>query len=378
MPKNKIWELVSKKLSGEATITELKELEDLLRNNPDLHYPMQTVADLWHQNAADKEDAYAAYSRHSSRMKEMGVDFEYEETMQELLNTDHNNISSNAGNNRKKYMLLLLSSFVLVFLGYYSYNKFFPSPDKTASRILADKSEVSTKYGSRTKLVLPDGTQVWLNAGSKLSYDKNYGNSIREVALSGEAYFDVIRNPSHPFIIHTEKIDIKVLGTAFNVKSYPGEKNTETSLIRGSIEVTVKDRPTEKIILKPNEKLVIANNDMLKGKPLAAKTKFAINDTPEPIVAVSHLTYEPKDSTVLETSWMVNKLIFRSETFEDLSVKMERWYGITFRFADENIKKKKFTGVFENESIQQALEALKLTTSFTCRFNKKEVTIASK
>ena len=127
-----------------------------------------------------------------------------------------------------------------------------------------DKSEISTRYGSRTKLLLPDSTQVWLNSGSKLSYNKTYGNGTREVTLSGEAYFDVVKNPAHPFIIHTVNIDIKVLGTAFNVKSFPGEKNTETSLIRGSIEVTFKNRPSEKIILKPNEKLITANEEPAK------------------------------------------------------------------------------------------------------------------
>lgn len=93
---------------------------------------------------------------------------------------------------------------------------------------------------------------------------------------------------------------------------------------------------------------------------------------------VSHLTYVPSDSTVIETSWMENKLIFRSETFEDLAVKMERWYGVNIRFADEKIKPKKLNGIFENESIQQALEALQLITPFTFKINKNEILISSK
>ena len=93
---------------------------------------------------------------------------------------------------------------------------------------------------------------------------------------------------------------------------------------------------------------------------------------------VSHLTYQPRDSTVVETSWMENKLIFRSETFEELAVKMERWYGISIRFADEELKQKRLTGVFENESLQQALKALQLITPFSYRMNKTEVIISSK
>jgi ferric-dicitrate binding protein FerR (iron transport regulator) len=247
-------------------------------------------------------------------------------------------------------------------------------------RQVAEKSEVSTKYGSKTKLVLPDGTQVWLNSGTKLSYTKAYGNRLREVSLSGEAYFDVVKNPERPFVIHTSKINIKVLGTAFNVKSYPGEKKTETSLVRGSIEVTFNSRPSEKIILKPNEKLIVSNEE--EPEPVKpAKNNLIPNivvHQQEPIIAISHLTYEPKDSTVIETSWMENKLIFRSESFEDLALRMERWYGISIRFGDEAVKKKKLNGTFENENIEQALQALQLIVPFKYIINKKEILIQRK
>src|SRR4029078_631833 len=98
---------------------------------------------------------------------------------------------------------------------------------------------VSTKRGSKSKVQLPDGTQVWLNADSRIAYNEKFQGNLREVTLEGEAYFDVVRDEKRPFVIHTAAIDIKVLGTAFNVRSYANEKNTETSLIRGSIEVTL-------------------------------------------------------------------------------------------------------------------------------------------
>jgi len=377
MSKNAIWDLIAKKLSGEASIEELSQLENLLRANPEMHYPIQTVADLWHHATPDTEDAHLAFSVHAERMKQLGIDIE-PPTAYPF------DIEVNPGRKRK-LLLASLSVLFVLFIGYYSWPAFFPAAPKTAARALADKSEISTKYGSRTKLLLPDGTQVWLNSGSKLSYDKTYGNGIREVALSGEAYFDVVKNPSLPFVIHTSSINIKVLGTAFNVKSFPGEKNTETSLIRGSIEVTFKNRPSEKIILKPNEKLITANEEPVKdaepaGEP-AEKAKLVMAKEPvkaEPLVLVSHLTYEPRDSTVIETSWMDNKLIFRSETFEELAVKMERWYGVNIRFADEEIKPKRLNGIFENESVQQALNALQLVTHFTYTINKNEIVISSK
>jgi transmembrane sensor len=377
MPKNKIWELVAKKLSGEASIEELGELENLLRANPEMHYPMQTVADLWHHTTPDTEDAHVAYSAHTERMKAMGVNIE--PGTEQVFTIDPGN------GKRKKYFLATFILLLLLSAGYYSYTLLSAPPLTTIATALEDKSEVSTKYGSRTKLLLPDGSQVWLNSGSKLSYDKTYGNGIREVSLSGEAYFDVVRNPARPFVIHTSSIDIRVLGTAFNVKSFPGEKNTETSLIRGSIEVIIKNRPAEKIILQPNEKLITANEETVKD--LVTTDESAENIKPaavkeihkqDPLVLVSHLTYAPADSAVIETSWMDNKLIFRSETFEDLAIKMERWYGVTIRFADEDIKPKRLNGIFENESIQQALTALQLITPFTYTINKNEIEISSK
>jgi ferric-dicitrate binding protein FerR (iron transport regulator) len=202
---------------------------------------------------------------------------------------------------------------------------------------------------------LPDGTTVWLNAGSKLSYNKNYGNNLREVSLTGEAFFDVVKSAKKPFIIHTGKIDIRVLGTAFNVKSYPGEKTIETSLIRGSIEVTFKDRPAEKVILKPNEKLIVANEEI----PVALK-KQSIRQNKEPIVAVSHLNYVKSDNSIAETAWIQNKLIFQDKSFKDLATEMERWYGVSIRFDNSQRDTLRFTGSFENETIQQSLDALKL------------------
>jgi len=377
MSNNTIWQLIAKKLAGEATPQELAELETLLRDNPDMHYPIQTVADLWHHATPDTENAHSAFAAHAERMKQLGTTLDIPaETV--------------PAHSKRKYLVLSLVLLLLCLLGYQYRSIIFTGTDEklAAERMLAsatDKSEISTRYGSRTKLLLPDSTQVWLNSGSKLSYDKTYGNGTREVSLSGEAYFDVVKNPAHPFIIHTGSINIKVLGTAFNVKSFPNEKNTETSLIRGSIEVTFKNRPSEKIILKPNEKLVTANDELVKDstqqKILAEKTALLPSKSQgrqEPLVLVSHLTYEPHDSTIVETSWMDNKLIFRSETFDELAIKMERWYGISIRFTDEDIKPRRLTGVFENESLQQALKALQLITPFTYKMNKSEVIISSK
>ncbi len=130
--------------------------------------------------------------------------------------------------------------------------------NKTA--IARQVNEISTRPGSKSKVELPDGSVVWLNAGSTLTYDKDFGKENRAVTLIGEGFFDVTKNKEKPFIISTESISIKVLGTVFNVKAYKEDKQTETSLIHGSIEVTIKNRPNDKIILSPSEKLIVENS----------------------------------------------------------------------------------------------------------------------
>ena len=103
---------------------------------------------------------------------------------------------------------------------------------------------------------------AWLNADSKLTYDENFRGDYREVSLEGEAFFDVVKDKTRPFIIHTKTLDIRVLGTAFNVSAYESEKNTETALFRGSVEVTLHNNPEKKIVLKPNEKLMVNNKSL--------------------------------------------------------------------------------------------------------------------
>ncbi len=241
-------------------------------------------------------------------------------------------------------------------------------PEKSVSRII-------TKNGSKTNLLLPDGTKVWLNAGSSIIYDSSYGKTVREVALTGEGYFDVVKNKDKPFIIHASKINIKVLGTQFNVRSYPTDNTTEASLIRGSIEVTFKDKPNKKVILKPNEKIVVDNNRNTNDIYSAIQQNNTRKIREIPGVDIKKLTYEYKTGTIIETSWVENKLIFQDEPFDEIARQLERWYGVSIIFKTNHLKEERLTGSFKNETVLQALEALKFTASFNYSIDNNNVTI---
>jgi transmembrane sensor len=377
------WNLIAKKLSGEASPEELSELESLLRNNPELYYPMQTVADLWKPaNPLGRKEAESAFSRHIDRMQDLKVDFaaapltEGAEAVDPSQHTEGSRRIS-----RTKLVLFSLAGCLSLVAGIFLFHHVKTNSPLTLGSVAppaltaASASEIVTNIGSKTHVVLPDGTLVWLNSGSRITYDKNFGAGLREINLMGEAFFDVAHNTQTPFVIHTARIDIKVLGTRFNVKSYPSDNTTEATLIRGSIEVSIKDRPSEKIILKPNEKLVVANDDSTLHRTLPGRHS-AVKD--ESLVSIRKPTYETNTGAVIETSWVDNKLMFQNEEFGELAVKMERWYGVSIHFDNADLEKLQFTGSFQKETIQQALDALKetdATTPFKYRITENQITI---
>lgn len=226
-------------------------------------------------------------------------------------------------------------------------------------------NQVVTQAGSKTRIALPDGTQVWLNGNSQLTYgNKSFGTEEREVTLSGEAFFDVVKNEKLPFIIHTKDMTIRVLGTAFTVKAYPRDKTVETALIRGLVEITTRRDPERRIVLKPNEKIVVP----VEGPESSSSPKVQahIPTSPYSILRLG------KD-TATETVWMQSKLEFDNEPFEELAPKMEKWYNIHMHFKDERIRKRRFSGVIEKETLIQTLEAMKLSGHFEYEIKDNEL-----
>jgi len=370
MSRDRIWELASKKLAGESSPEELLELEQLLRLNPDLHYPLQHINDIWQLPSRLPKDAEDAFHRHTERMKAVGINWEQETAPVNLPQVD---VHVRKNYLRRGWMVACIAGIAVLLTGVFIYNN--NTIDKKTQVITRHPyvahatpddahTEVITNNGSRTRVFLPDGTQVWLNSGSQLLYNKDFGQGVREAQLTGEAYFDVTRNPEQPFTLHTKDIDIKVLGTAFNVRSYPDEQSTETSLIHGRVEVAIHNRPNEKFILKPNEKLVVADGVIPNTGKEATRPEV-------PMVSISHLTYEKKDSMVVETAWVYNKLLFDDETFETIARKMERWYGVNIEFKDSSIEKLRFSGAFESEPLAVALEALHISDSKSFNYSIK-------
>ena len=357
MVQSRFVELLTKELTEGLTSAEKQELDLLLQQNPDYKQQSATIKQYWSSNQT-------TYKASTSNFKKV---------MDKIRIAEHSpNVQSNDKEPVRlwpvlKYLAAVLVLGTALYLGYLSAN----NAKKTA--LASNWQHKITAPKMKERLVLPDGTIVTLNSGTSFRYPLTFGGKNREVYLNGEAFFDVYKDREHPFIIHTNKMNVRVLGTAFNIKSYDNESRSETSLIHGSIEVTLNDRKSDRIILKPHDKLIVENN--LPAQKVTHIPRPNGNDKLNAPVkhiqySVTNITYNPKiDSAAVETLWLKNKLVFNNEDFETIAAEMERWYGIQIVFRHDELKKLRFTATFEHETPTNALESFRFTEGF--HFKKK-------
>lgn len=197
---------------------------------------------------------------------------------------------------------------------------------------------LAVPYGKTFELQLSDGTTVHLNAGSSIKYPVQFIEGLeRQVFITGEAYLDVAKDPEHPFIVNANKLNVRVLGTQFNISAYPEDETTEVVLVEGSVSLyTETDRyDTEKnTLLEPGFKGSFnrEKNNIITGKVI----------------------------TSIYTSWINGELVFRNMTFENILKKLERHYNVTIVNNNEVLSQKEFNANFGNEPIENILEELKI------------------
>ncbi|HEY9363711.1 MAG TPA: FecR family protein [Chitinophagaceae bacterium] len=358
-PSNRIWILISRSLSGEANEIELSELSDYLNADAALMQQFELLKRCW----LPAPEGNTGITDTASIERIIHLSSRHDPQLQYFENSIR----------RRRKKRLLVYSFASIALTVAGFLFFFNTHVETKKQATAIHT-VDVKYGNRSKTILPDGTTVWLNAGSTLHY-KNFTDSLREVDLQGEGYFAVSHQPQRPFIVHTSGIHIKVLGTTFNVKSYPDEKTVETTLINGSVELT-KTGSNKSIFLKPNQKIVLYKNSSVPANNYIGSNKRLETVLNEKVKLIN-LDTATKIMERTETSWVYNRLIFRGDNFEELAKKMERWFNVTCIFTDNKVKSLRFNGSFENETIEEALDALRLAAKFNFKTNNNEVYISS-
>lgn len=330
--KDRIINLLIKKKLEALSLEEHAELNRLLAENKLAENVSQTLDGFWEEpipykeNPAKKVDADKLWNRVQQKIDQPDVI----KTRQKSYNWF-------------KITGIAASLFLVMGLAFFYLEN--PKNESDPTNV------VVTKKGSKSFVILPDGSKVWINNDSKLFYTHSFNQKTREVTLVGEAYFDVVKDKTRPFIVHTDHADVQVLGTAFNVKAYANAATTETTLLRGAVELILKGKDPKKIALIPNQKLII--NNRLPDNTLNRR---------EEIVLFS-VKKQPGDTLSSETQWINNKLTFDQEQLEDIVPVLERWYDVKIKMRIPKMDKK-ITGTFENRTITDVLDAIQFAGGF--------------
>lgn len=236
-----------------------------------------------------------------------------------------------------------MAASLLIFLSLTFYTSLFSSSEATLA--------MSTTYGSRSEVILPDGSVVKLNAGSTLEYHYDQISQTRKVDFSGEAFFEVAKSKK-PFVIETaDGLKVKVLGTKFNLSAYPEDRMAQTSLVEGKVELSQNGSPN--LILMPGQ---IASLDKKSNE-----IRYTEGE-------ISHIT-----------SWMENKLYMENMSLQEVCTKMERWYDVKITLSDKSLGEKiHYTGVLKEQTVLDVLNALCQLSSIRYELKGKDIVISGR
>ncbi|PSL27370.1 FecR family protein [Dyadobacter jiangsuensis] len=205
--------------------------------------------------------------------------------------------------------------------------------------------EIRAAFGEKKKFYLPDSSLVYLNAGSHLRFPDHFTDTSRNVQLTGEAFFEISKDPSRPFTIHTQNTETRVLGTVFNLKAYPGEL-TELVVTEGKVRF---GKAQKQVVLTANQ---MASFDVVSGE-LSNRNVYA----------------------GAYAGWKQNRLVFRDNRLSEIAVILERWYRIDIEIRGPGLERVIFTGTYENPSLQTILHDMSSAMKFTYTQQGKQLII---
>lgn len=282
-------------------------------------------------------------------------------------------INPSAGSKDNNPFLVFVRYAAAIFLGFalfFTYDHYL----KIDQAKLAESgfNEIIVPKGEKSQILLSDGTKVWLNSGSKLRYPNSFDINERNVYLEGEAYFDVVKQKKQKFIVHTESISIKVLGTKFNVKNYPEDDLIETTLISGSVLIE-NEKEEEIALLQPNQTALFSKKEgdlAVEKSGKKEEDKLSMQPLKKKAIQIEEVNTENI------VSWKDELLIFNNETLDKMAIKLERWFGMKIIIENEELQNYRYRGKFEdNTTIYEVLEVIKMTTPICYTVSKSEIRI---
>lgn len=362
------WELIGKILTSTANEKESKQFMGLILNDNELMEFYVKLQEYW------------------KKLPELGpfelIDVEADwKQVHDMILEHERNIKPGSGSTRKfrhlakRYLAYAAAMGAIIFLSwlYFSYSQSVKDAQKGAGLI----THIEAPLGSRSHVILPDGSAIWLNAGSSLSYTGDFLRREREVSLVGEAFFKV-EEQDIPFVVRTREVSLIVLGTSFNLKAYDDDDVIEATLVSGSLlieDASEKAKRFNDLVLKPNQKATFhrVSGDLALQKEPDAKTE-------EEIVAhearpLARIEVRQKQSVIPEISWREGILVVEGEPLAELARKLERRYDVKFVFVDQNLENFKYSGTLKDQTLEQVLQAMKLTSPIDYTLQEKTVTL---
>lgn len=225
-----------------------------------------------------------------------------------------------------------------------------------SSGALVQYTETIAPRGQKSQIILTDGTKVWLNSETKIRYPGNFSKSQRDVYLEGEAFFDVTKNVHRPFIVHISGLDVKVLGTKFNIKAYQDEKQIETSLFEGKVCLVWNDSSTAEQV----------------EKEIEPRQSFVYDKSTRQMASGRFLQEEIN-------GWKKNQLIFKDDTFSNLVRKVERWYDVDIIYDEKQFNDRRLTvELYEGERLERLMEVIGLTLWVDYQFENGKIILTPK
>ncbi len=251
---------------------------------------------------------------------------------------------------RKTYVFFEVAAILLCLIATtYFVTNYLSAFDKTSKRLAISNIVKQNPKGKKSIIELPDGTMVWLNAGSTLSYPSKFTDKERVINLEGQAFFDVMRDTLRPFRVNSSGLVTTALGTSFDVNSYSDQnEEIKISLVSGKINIENKSLKSNHIAV-PGEQLVYS----IKNQKTSVKS-FDLKEV---------------------VSWRDGNLFFRNATLNEVVIRLERWYGVDIELKNRPTREWNLTGEFKRQSLERVLERLSFTESFKYTLKGKSIEI---
>lgn len=334
---DRIEELIFGHFAGTLLPEEQQELKDWLQTDKRHQIHFSNQADLW---------AMAHVPRFTKRKKaNFETNFSHIHSRNRLFGLAYHKIMQPILKVAAALLVLLATATSAYFVG----TRYNYLPQTVA------QFKTTAPLGEKSKVLLPDGTVAWVNSGSTLSYNSDFNGTIRQVSLDGEAYFEVTHNPAKPFIVKANELDVKVLGTHFNVKAYSSDKTVDVSLISGKVNVHLKNKVSHNsdIILRPNSMLTL-HKESDKVDVISIKGSDA-------------------------NAWINGKLTFSKQSFVNIAQDLERKYNVQIIIASEKLTQEIFSGCFEADyTLDQILQEIDIDGKYVWEHHNTKLIIKDK